>query len=171
MILALALAGLFVQDCASGFRRSQDFSPSQVIYSEENFFDSACEELSVSSRSYGSYSLGEKVGDARAIDFVFAKVTLEPSSAEVAAAYRGRALCGLTEWEQDKETEITGLRCDFLDNGGLFKVPSAGDIRYGIVKEEGDSLRFGRLSPEFDGSSPERRPLFLDSRPYLKQAR
>lgn len=166
MILALAIAGLFAQDCANGFRRSQDFRGDQVTYSEENFFDSACEEPSVSSRSYGSYSLGGPVGDAREIDFVFAKVTLEPKSEAVASAYRARLLCGRSDWEEGRETEITGQACDFLNNGGYFNIPAAGDIRYGIVKEEENSLRFGRLSPEFNGSSPERRPRFLDPVPY-----
>lgn len=171
MILALALAGLFAQDCADGFRRSQDFRGEHVIYSEENFFDLACTAPSVISRSYGSYLLGGAVGDAREIDFVFAKVTFSPQTEAVAASYRARALCGLTNWAVGEETEITGLRCDFLDSGGKFAVPAAGDRRYGIVKEEGDALRFGRLSPEFNGASPERRPLFLDPAPYLRRGR
>jgi hypothetical protein len=170
VILVLAIAGLFTQDCASGFRRSQDFRGDRVIYSEENFFDPACAEPSVASRSYGSYSLGGPAGEAREIDFVFERVTLEPKTEAVAASYRARALCGITGWEKDRETEITGLACDFLGNGGNFSVPAAGDIRYGIVREEERGLRFGRLSPEFNGSSPERRPRFLDPVPYLRKA-
>lgn len=169
MILALALAGFFVQECANGFRRSQDFRGEQVVYTEENFFDGACGEPSVASRSYGSYSLGELVADAREIDFVFEKVTLMPQSIAVAAAYRARALCGLSEWSENRETEITGLACDFLDNGSAFMVPAKGDARYGIVKVDEAGLRFGRLSPQFDGSSPERRPRSLDPRPYARQ--
>lgn len=169
MILALAIAGFFIQDCANGLLRSQEFRGNQVIYSEENFFNSACSEPSVASRSYGEYSLGPLVADSRHIDFIFEKVTLEPKNEAVAAGYRARSLCGIADWSAGSETEITGLSCDFLDNGGNFLVPAAGARRYGIVKEEGDSLFFGRLSPELDGSSPERRPTKLDLRAFHRR--
>jgi hypothetical protein len=170
VILSLALAGLFVQDCSHGFRRSQEFRAGQVIYSEENFFDSACEEASVVTRSYGAYVLGAEIGSGREIDFTFAKVMLVPKNEEVAEAYRARRLCGRADWVAGEETEITGLRCDFLGNGAAFPVPALGDRRYGLVKTQREALWFGRLSPERDGMSPGRRPLILDPLPYRPQA-
>jgi hypothetical protein len=169
MLLLLSIAGLFAQDCTNGFRRSQEFRGNQVVYAEQNFFDSACEEPSVTTRSYGTYVLGAGAGSGREIDFTFSKVTLTPKTGGVAEAYRLRALCGRADWAANEEAEISGRRCDFLDNGVGFRVPAMGDRRYGIVKEGEGALWFGRLSPESDGSTPARRPRFLDPLPYLRQ--
>jgi hypothetical protein len=171
--LALALAGFYSQDCANGFRRAQHFQSGTVVYREENFFDSECRSPSVATRSYGAFTLGSPVLEpigARELDFRFEKVTLEPKTEAVAGIYRDRALCGLEEWSVGKETEITGLECDFLDNGAAFAVPTAGEMRFGIVGIGEDRLLFGRLSPAFPGRSPLTRPRQFDPRPYLRKA-
>jgi hypothetical protein len=167
VILALLLAGVYAQDCADRVRRFQSFEENRAAYSEANFFDEGCTRPAVLSRSYGIYSLPEGEG-VRNLDFTFTKVSLVPLTEEVAADYRKRMLCGLSVWEMNRETEITGRHCDFLGLGAQIRVPQRGEVRYGIVKQEEDSLYFGRLSPAFDGTNPESRPRFLDPRPYRR---
>jgi hypothetical protein len=105
---------------------------------------------------------------ASELDFLFVGVRLIPRDHAAAAYYESVALCGLKGWKINEPKEIGGRLCDFLGLGEPFQVPRAGLKKFGVVKMEGDALYFGRLSPERDGSSAEKRPLDLDPLPYRR---
>lgn len=171
-IFSFALSGNYVQNCNSGLIRSESFSGAEVIFSEAVHRDHQCSTASFTMRSYGSYSLGKAVeqpSGASEIDFVFTKVTITPDSAELAASYRARMVCGLSNWSESVENEVTGQACDFFLTGSPVRAPGSGDLRYGIFQLVGDSLYFGALTAERNASSPDRRPLQLDPRPFVRQ--
>jgi hypothetical protein len=105
---------------------------------------------------------------ARALDFVFTGVALRPLDERAASVWRERGVCGIRDWLPGVERDVTGRECDFYGLGSVVKVPAAGDRKFGVVKEAGGSLYFGRLSPSLDGSRPDRRPTELDPSPYRK---
>jgi len=171
-IFSFALSGNYVQSCNSGLIRSESFSGAEVIFSEAVHYDRQCAAPSFTMRSYGSYSLGKAVEEpsgASEIDFIFIKLTITPDSAELAAAYRAHKVCGHSGWSESVENEVTGQACDFFLNGSPVRAPGSGEVRYGIFQLVGDSLFFGALTPERNASSPDRRPLRLDPRPFVRQ--
>lgn len=169
----LLLLGLFAQDCREGQLRSEEFLASgQAIYTERAHFEAACRTPALEIRSYGSFAAGEilpKPAGARALDFIFSRVTARLVHASAVADYNRRRVCGLDSWILGEEVSITGLRCELGGGPGLaWRVPTAGTARYGVytLSASGEELFFGRLSPERDASTPERRPESWDSFPY-----
>ena len=165
------LDGVWRQDCRAGYSREEAFAGAHAAYTERNFRDSACSSLSVETISRGSISLGELVlepSGARALDFSFESVSLRPIDEKVATLWRERGVCGFRDWRAGVEKEVTGRYCDFFGLGSVVRVPSPGDRKFGIVVPGEGAIFLGRLSPERDGSTPERRPRELDSEPYRK---
>lgn len=171
--LAVIPDGQYEQGCQAGYRRAEIIAGENAVYVEKNFADPFCRELSLEIRSYGLLTYGEAVprpAGAAAIDFLFQRVTLTPKQEWVARLYRDRRLCGLSEWSVGQETEITGRSCDFFGVGRFSPVPEGGAVRYGVYRQEQNgNLYMGKLRPERDGLTPERRPQELDPFPYERR--
>ncbi len=166
---AAALDGTWLQGCAHGYQREENFLCNSATYTERNFWDHDCKQPALETISRGIVSLGEGVDQplgARQIDFVFTSVSLKPRDLTTAKTYRDRILCGFRDWSANEEKEITGRECDFFGLGSVVKIPAKGTRKYGVVKIAADALYFGRLTPARDSSAPERRPLELDPAPY-----
>jgi hypothetical protein len=168
----LLLLGLFAQDCREGQLRSDEFlANGQAIYTERAHFEADCRTPALEIRSYGSFAAGEalpKPAGARALDFVFSRVTARLVHASAVADYNRRRVCGLDSWALGEEIPITGLHCELGGQGLAWRVPVAGTARYGVytLSASGAELFLGRLSPERDASAPERRPESWDFVPY-----
>lgn len=170
---AAGLDGRWRQGCAGGYRREELFRGGLAAYSERNFWDEGCRSPAVEAVSRGWIALGGLVSaprEARAIDFTFEAVSVRPLDPRAAAAYRARRVCGIRDWAEGEERDVTGLSCDFAGLGSVIRVPARGERRFGVVRAEGGLLYLGRLSPERDGTSPARRPRELDPSPYREVA-
>lgn len=163
--LSLALAaipdGIYRQDCRGNYLREEAIRGREAIFSETNFWRPGCDGASLLSRSYGELAYGE----APLLDFIFQRVTLTPLDEATAEQMRALGTCGRHDWRESEEAEVTGASCRFSAKVEI-RVPAVGERRYGIYHQQNGDLFFGRLEPRFDGKSPERRPLFLDSLPY-----
>ena len=172
LILSLvSLQGSWQQDCQRGLVREEHFQDSSVKFVERNFWDSACQSSAAEAISHGTILLGdpvEKPAGASAIDFTFSSVFLKPLDERAASSWNARAVCGIRSWQSGEEMEVTGKECDFLGLGKAVRVPSSGDKKFGVISLTEEGLFFGRLSPQRDASSPDRRPLELDPRPYRR---
>ncbi len=168
-LFAWALGGAYQQDCQQGHQRALLFSGNKVVFVETRFIDKFCTNPSIIIRSYGTYQVEPLPSHndlVDAMDFQFSKVTLTPVLAEVAELYKQQRVCGLNQWQAGAELEITARLCDFFGNGSLFRVPYVGEKRYGIFLDASKEVYVGALSPARDATTPDRRPLTLDKRPY-----
>lgn len=167
---ASELEGKWRQDCSNSTMREEFFSGEEAIFSENSFFDALCSEPSFVFISKGKIRMGEKVvipTDAREIDFTFESVSLLVLSAKHIARFNNEKMCGISHWVLGEKTDITGRVCSIF--GGPTKAPERGSMRYGIYKVEKDSfLFFGKLTPEFDAKSPDKRPRVYDPFVYRK---
>lgn len=168
LLTLLPLIGAFVipdgtyrQDCRGTYQREESIQGNAAVFSETNFWRRACEEPSLRTRSYGELEYGE----APLLDFIFRRVTITPLDAVTAEQMRALGSCGLRDWQEGEEKDVTGTWCRFGEKVEL-RVPEAGERRYGIYDWKDGELFFGRLEPRFDGRSPGRRPLYLDPSPY-----
>ena len=171
LALASPLDGAWRQPCRAGYQREEQIAGSHAVLAETNFRDSACTQPSLRIESRGLLFPGGNVIlpiGAHELDFVFVGVRLTPLDQAAAAYYESMQLCGLRGWKVNEPQEIGGLFCDFYGLDLPVRVPEAGLRKFGVVKLEGDSLYLGRLSPERDASSPDKRPLELDPEPYRR---
>ncbi len=166
-----SLDGVWRQDCQRSYQREERISGSHATFVETNFRDRSCTHPSVKVESRGLLFLGRNVIfpiGASELDFLFVGVRLTPLDAEAAAFYESIQLCGLKGWNTGEAKEIGSLLCDFFGQKITFGVPAPGTRKFGVVRALAEELYFGRLSPERDGSTPERRPLELDPSPYRR---
>lgn len=156
--------GEWQQECRGSKRKTEIFIANTVTLAEEYFPERICAgEPSVTHLSSGEFLLP----GAGLMDFRFSEVSVIPGE-KIAALYNEKAVCGLTNWEAGKSQDVTGLRCDFFFLGRPVPVPASGDMRYGIYALEGNFLRFGRLSSQKNGLTPETRPTELDPEPFRR---
>lgn len=166
-LAAPELDGVWRQDCRGAHQREEFFQGESATFTERNFSDLICSRAAIESISRGTIVLGDFLPNgARQIDFVFTSVHMKPSTEQIAEHYRTRRICGYRDWAVGVEREVTGRECDFFGLGSVVRVPAAGSRKFGIVKIEAEALYFGELSLDRDGSTPEKRPLVLDLRPY-----
>ena len=103
----------------------------------------------------GRIILGEKTsasGSPRNLDILFDAVSITPHTQ--AGADEGARGTGLT-YVVDQETDLSDLKRAWLDQ---FHV-------YDIYAVDGNAIRFGQLTPNFDKSAVEKRPVTLDGQP------
>lgn len=161
---ANALVGKWIQECQGGKLKLEDFSSNQDVTLVETYHSKAnCETEVMSVRSIGTYVL-----DAAKIDFTFSAVVVRLTSTSLAEKYSSLETCGIKQWTTEKDIEITGKKCDLFGFGKTYQVPFKGEVRYGIYGIYEDLLFFGALSKQYDATTPEKRPIYLDNRGYRK---
>lgn len=171
------LDGRWVQECSSGFQRTELIDGMRAQLTETSFSDQFCETEQVSILSSGSIYLGGAVQTPKGafeINFTFEKVELIPKTQQLVARFNEAHLCGFSEWAISTPIEITSLQCDLFGTGQLVQIPRAGTKRFGIYKIEqfensrAEKLYFGKLTPKENAQSEATRPTSLDLRFYLK---
>lgn len=158
------LEGNWVRPCQSGLTQIQSFKGSKSTAIDHYYKDTSCRLPMMSFVNYGAYSLGSET-----IDFIFENVAVVLYSENMVADYNRRAICGITTWKVGYAKLVTGRRCAFFQPTKQVLVPKRGDGRYGIWNKETDRLYFGVLDLEYPGTSPDKRPINWDLRPYFKQ--
>lgn len=173
--------------------RQEIFHQSSVRFVETKFLDENCEQGFLEFSSDGQFTVGKveslepletsEFSEApepveaqksfeqldppgHSMDFTFQSVRLRPLSEAALQWMNQQSFCGKTHWRLMEFQNVSGQKCEFP--GGNIRVPAEGEKRYGIFRIEENLLYLGRLSPEADGTSPEKRPKTWDSMPYQK---
>lgn len=158
------LQGKWQQDCAQKALRSEIFLGSVVRLEEAFFTDENCQTPLLTFINEGNFVLpvpGQ-------MDFQFTSVRIVLWDDAVVRNYLRRQVCGISDWQKGVEKEISGRSCEIFTIGLPHRVPTAGDMRYGIYHLEDDRLMFGKLTRDQNAMSPEKRPTQLDPRFYRK---
>ena len=155
---------MWLRACSQGGMQIQIFEDNSSSANEIFFQDAKCRTPLLAFLNDGEF----KVQDLN-IDFEFRKVSMVLYSNELVADFNRRSVCGKNDWKNNSPKEITGFRCALFQEDKLVQVPQKGDMRFGIWQVKETKLFFGILTPEKNCSSPEKRPVDMDPRPYIKQ--
>lgn len=159
------LEGRWVQACQNQTLRTEDFAQDHVTLSEFYFADRACTQKFLTFINHGEFEISNDFH----MDFTFKQVRIQIASLDLVTEWNSRSVCGFNDWKLNQEKDVTGLLCELFGEGSLMQIPELGQKRYGIFQVRGDELYFGRLTPEFDALSPDRRPREFDPRFYRRQ--
>jgi hypothetical protein len=97
------------------------------------------------------------VPGAKHLDYTIASTQYIARHQEVVDNFNNNALCGFSDWKIGVPKEVAGNEpCEEAARGVVF---------YDIFKiyENTPIMRFGRYEGNFDGTTPERRPIELDT--------
>lgn len=158
------LEGIWVRPCYQGGMQIQMIEDNSDTANEIFYEDAQCRTPLLAFVNDGTFEIHDKQ-----INFEFQKVSLVLHSDKVVADFNQRSVCGKTDWKKNSPAEITGLQCALFQEHKLVQVPRAGEMRFGIWQVKETKLFFGLLTRELNGSTPEKRPVDLDQRPYFKQ--
>lgn len=189
LTLWLLLQGTWMQPCHQSMVRKEIFQHSAVRFVETKYIDDQCQSGFLEFSSEGHFVVVDESMETQKfhfpsdprleltlnpaldppghfMDFTFHRVTLRPLSKAAVDWMNEQKFCGLANWKKEKSQNVSGKICQF--SGGQVRVPAEKEMRYGIFRVEQDFLFLGRLSPEADGSSSEKRPNSWDPIPYQK---
>lgn len=157
------LEGVWRQDCLNQALRTEHFQGSQVSLMERYYSDKSCTQPVLDFESSGSFH-----AEAGKIDFAFQQITITPQNSSTVGDYNHRQVCGISTWTLGKPENVTGRFCEIFGDGMGLQIPPSGQMRFGIYKIEKDLLYFGRMTPDQDSSSPDKRPTEFDGRFYRR---
>lgn len=156
------LQGEWYQPCRNQVLRMEDFKGNEVTLTENFFGDTTCKTPLLVFLNEGTYTLPQ----AGWMNFRFTAVLIRLTDARLVADFNQRKMCGITDWQLNKERTISGQLCEIFYAGQ--RAPAAGDMRYGIYRLDNDRLTFGKLSRANNATTPEKRPTDWETQPYLK---
>ena len=159
-----SLEGHWIQPCQTQATREEAFHGQDVTLSENYFYKPDCSQPLMTIGNLGTFTI-----DGQNMDFTYQKVTITLKDDLMIQDFNSRTVCGFYDWKLNEERDVTGLRCAIITGGKALQMATPGNKRFGIYKIEGDLLYFGRLEPDHDALSPEKRPITFDPRYYIKQ--
>lgn len=151
--------------CYGNNFRNWKFENNKATLLEKVFSGSGCQEGSLvfSTRSTIEVTtLGTSAENTSATKIDLKKIKLEMAEHTQSgiSSNNSIAACGKTDWIIDEFVDITNTSC----------LTTPLDTTYQIFKISGDSLIFGVLNSNRDGTAPGMRPVeFDDSFPFIKQ--
>ena len=163
------LQGLWAQPCTNGSVRTETFDNKNVSLKEMFFTDKDCRVPAVVFRNDGTYEL-PRIGH---MDFKFTTIQLRLLTEVAVQDFNRRKVCDFENWKLGEEKDITGRSCEMFLIGFPQRIPTAGEMRYGIyhINQDLTELALGKLSKEKNATTPDKRPEELDSRIYRKVPR
>lgn len=160
---AQSLAGRWVQPCQLQTQREEVFAANTAVLTENYYYKKDCTQPLMSIRNSGDVVITEEH-----MDFTFQEIGITLKDQMMIDDFNGREVCGFKNWTLYKEKIVTGMWCAIITGAKAMKMSDVGSQRFGIYKKTGDLLYFGRLEPGHDALSPERRPVTLDPRFYIR---
>jgi hypothetical protein len=152
-----AIQGLYGSDClhVEGLSAYKDmaFDYGTLKQVQTVFGDDECQTPAYDFMFEGPYSLDETLGF---IDYSFTMIRLTPLNASVAENFNHYELCGIKSWEAGKGQDVAGLNC-----GGQ-TIPSLNTSVYDRIRDNKGDIQMGRASSDFNGSTPNHRPVEMD---------
>ena len=161
-------AGLYKVFCKRGVVKEQSYLNGQVALKEMFFKDAACTQSYLTFETRGEVEYEENF--AQNINFTYKKIFLTLENHDLVENFNSRKVCGFSDWQINQKSEITGLDCAIFNSDTASKIPSEGEMRYGIYLLKDNRLYYGKMSPQFDSSTREKRPESFDlSTEYIFQ--
>ncbi|MGZ3692090.1 MAG: hypothetical protein ACXVAX_11345 [Pseudobdellovibrio sp.] len=165
---ATILPGLYQTQCARGTLKEQTYSADQVRLVESFFQDAGCTKSYITFETQGGVQFEES--SSQNIDFSYKKIFLTLETPALVDDFNTRRVCGFSNWQISVKQEITGLMCAIFNFDKASKIPSAGDVRYGIYLLKDNGVYYGKMTAQYDSSAPEKRPQEIDfSTEYIFQ--
>lgn len=169
LILFLTLAtqaqinhGLWSTGCKEGLKKEQVYDKNNKVVSTESFYqDAACSHESFRFQTLGRITYYQSSNNF--IDFTYEVIYLSIFKQNVIDDFNARKVCGYADWALTQAQNITGRKCAIFNIHKPTQIPTTEDIKYGIFQIAQNKLYYGKLSQDFDGSSPERRPVQINA--------
>jgi hypothetical protein len=158
------LQGRWLQACQAGGVRTEFFVNNTVELNEMFFSDKDCRVPSAVFINEGTFVLPAQ----GQMDFQFTSLRVHVMNDAIINDFNRRQVCGFDDWEKSVDKEISGRSCEMFVIGSPQKIPTVGEMRYGIYRLDGDRLSFGKLSREQNATAPEKRPTEYDPRFYTR---
>jgi hypothetical protein len=159
------LQGRWFQACSHGALKTEFFQGDKVTLTEMFFLKEDCSQPSVIFVNQGTYILS----NGNLIDFQFTSIRLRLMNEIAVNDFNRRRVCDLANWTLGLEKEISGRSCEIIMVGLPQKIPTVGEMRYGIYRlQDPIHLSFGKLSRQKNATTPEKRPTDYDPRFYTK---
>ena len=152
---AIIAPGFWSTDCLKGLKKEQTYFTKRVLTEEHFYKDSLCAKPAFRFSTDGRVEFPSE--DQTYIDFVYASIFLTVYDEKSVDDFNNREVCGFKNWLPSMPMEITGRSCAIFSSSPA-KIPSAGDLRFGIYSIESDRLFYGKLNQQTDGSSAAKRP-------------
>ncbi len=154
--------GYWSTGCINGLKKEQVYGNNNKVISTESFYqDADCKVESFRFQTIGLVSYYQNSPEF--IDFVYQEIYLSVFKQNVIEDLNLRKVCGYSDWTKAGAQNITGLKCTLFNINKPTQIPAAGDLKYGIFLVEKTKLYYGQLSPDFDGSTPAKRPGKINS--------
>lgn len=132
-------------------------------------------ELSIA----GSYSVGGLVKDdpqAYALDLTYGATMVKPVLQSTVDSFNTTSYCGFTDWALNVAKDISGVTCSgtqtpavgtkYYDIFAIYNYSTS--INGTMIHDIGD-LNFGYQDSTYDGSTPDKRPIYLTSPNYKRK--
>lgn len=158
------LQGVWRQDCTNRASRAENFQADKVVLTESFFNDDKCASDFLHFINEGTFMLPA----SGQMDFQFTSVRLKITDESLVKNLNSRSVCGFQDWKLNEEKEISGRLCEIFIIGSPQKIPTVGDMRYGIYRLDNDRLYFGKLTRDENAMTPEKRPTNYDPRFYTR---
>lgn len=159
--LAQINPGLWSTQCLKGLIKSQTLGTNNEIRLSENFYqDAACTQASFEFKTNGAVFFNSE--QPLFIDFVYEDIQMTLYKNNLVVDFNSRKVCGFDNWKIAEPQDITGRLCAIFNIGKETQIPRRNDFKYGIYSIENEKLYYGKLSSQFDGNSPEKRPQQLN---------
>ena len=159
---AQVTSGFWSTGCQNGLKKEQIYGHNNRVITTESFYqDKKCIDESFRFQTIGfvSYYSSESYSTSETfIDFLYEEIFLTVFKQNVISDFNSRKVCGYTDWARTEAQNITGLKCAVFNLNSPTKIPSAGEIKYGIFQSTEGKLYYGKLTQELNASSPEKRP-------------
>lgn len=142
--------------CQNGLKKEQIYGNNNRVITTESFFqDKDCNDESFRFQTIGLVSYPATDGF---IDFLYEEIFLTIFKQNVILDFNSRKVCGYSEWVATQAQNITGLKCAIFNLNRPTKIPSAGEIKYGIFQKNDHKLYYGQLTQALNATSPKKRP-------------
>lgn len=160
---ALIQTGHWSTLCQNGVLREQLYTAHSVLTIENFFSDRICQVPAVIFETAGQieYPATSTTGDIFPINFTYSSIKINLKQQSLVSDFNTRNVCGFSDWAIGKAREISGLSCALFSENPS-PVPEQGQSRYGIYSQRGQSLFYGRMSTDYDSSTPAKRPQELN---------
>lgn len=142
-------------------QHTTEVNGSQFSVTGKIFQDANCQSptfqvfVTTTSQTVGDSQI---LAGAKEVNHIYSKIAFTALNTQYVEVFNSQHFCGASDWQVGVAKDITGLTC------GNESIPKVGDSAYDIYSLKEGKLYFGKVTEEFNGKTPEKRPRQLDLR-------
>lgn len=163
-----ALKGLWKKSCSGSEKSFVSFYRNAGIYTTTYYANAGCSTANLYIEQNGPYSIRSSATGTHQVDISFQRYFVYLYNSAMVTAFNAGAICGLTNWTQGSDIDVSGRTCDFASIGvapsRTFPVQNS---FFDLINISGTSMRLGDLVTG-DGVSNATRPTTVSSDIYSK---